>query len=274
MVSNITITTLLIGGIICFLLPILSFIYIRKKSPKLSGPLIAGVLAFYVFQMIIRIPILQALLPMYSWYQNMPLLTSVIFLGGTAALFETAGRFITIKYILKDRQSYYSGIAHGIGHGGIEAILLVGINYLVYIYFGAMINNGTFDSLLVGQEELIITQFEYIRTFLINVETLPIFLAIAERIMVFIIQIGLSLLVMEGIIFKKTKLILFAFLTHMALDTLAGILMVNNINIYIIEGIILLFAGLSLYYIKTSKKRFKNNIISKEESEEHLKSDY
>lgn len=54
----------------------------------------------------------------------------VAFPSLTAGIFEESARYIAYKYIVKD-YSIGNGLTLGSGHGGIESILLVGVNVLV-----------------------------------------------------------------------------------------------------------------------------------------------
>ena len=48
--------------------------------------------------------------------------------GGLAAgLFEETGRLLAFRFILRRRQDRITSLAYGIGHGGIEAFLIVGL---------------------------------------------------------------------------------------------------------------------------------------------------
>ena len=51
-----------------------------------------------------------------------------LFMGGTAAIAEEFGRYIAVRFLLKKNRRYADGIAYGLGHGGIEAMLLIGVN--------------------------------------------------------------------------------------------------------------------------------------------------
>lgn len=103
-----------------------------------------GCIAFLVSQVALRIPILTYILPNFVWYnalQFTPWLNA-LFLGGTAGIFEEGARLIALRLLLK-RQTLENdnphttlrqGIAFGLGHGGIEAFIFVGLNTLVALF--------------------------------------------------------------------------------------------------------------------------------------------
>ena len=73
--------------------------------------------------------------------------------GGLAAgLFEETGRLLGLRVLCKKDQSPAIGFAYGVGHGGIEAILLAGLTMLNNLIVMYAINSGNTDSLLTGLE--------------------------------------------------------------------------------------------------------------------------
>lgn len=80
-----------IGIPLCFL------IYILLKKERYIKSYFMGVLVFVVSQIILRLPIIQVVLPKFDWYGNMQIfypVVYIIFLSFTAGIFEEIGRFI------------------------------------------------------------------------------------------------------------------------------------------------------------------------------------
>ena len=285
MVSISNIIALIVTGVGCFAIPIVAFILVRRKSKNVTGALIAGVFSFVVLQMVIRIPILQIVLPKMDWFANLPnrsILLYALFLGFTAGLFETTGRYLTLKFFIKEKTSYYAGISHGIGHGGIEAILIVGINTLIYAGYAFLINRGMFDKIVEasavgGSADLVREQMLALKQTLVDGSAGTTLLGLLERFLVFFVHVGLSVMVAEGIVKRRGLLYsLFAIFIHGALDTLAVLLLYANWNPLAMEGVVALFAVGMIVYILTSKKRFEkmNKIYPKEKEQPMLESDY
>lgn len=287
MVSTNNIIALILSGLGCFLIPIIAFILVRKKAKGIFGALIAGVFAFFIPQMLIRVPILQSVLPNMEWFVNLPnksIFLYALFLGFTAGLFETVGRYFTLKLFIREKTSYYTGISHGIGHGGIEAILLVGINTLVYSLYAVMINNGTYDAMVEAttsvagaQGELALQQMTALKSLLIDGSAGQTLLGLLERFLVFFVHVGLSLMVAEGIVKGKGLLYsAYALIIHCALDTLAVLMIYAKWNALLIEGVVALFTIGLIVYIVTSKKRFEslNKVYPVEKEQPMLESDY
>lgn len=260
MISTLTIIFMILSAIICFFMPILLFIKLKRKERFLTGALVGGAVSFYISQMVIRIPLIQLVLPKFKWYLSLSsnLLLFALFLGLTAGLFEELGRYFICKFLLRDRLSWKVGIAHGIGHGGIEAILLVGINYVIYAIFGILYNNNIqhFISLIIPKEH---------EGLLFNIlSDTPSYLFLTagiERALTIIIHIGISLMIVEGIVRGKELIyFLMAVLFHTLLDAGSVILAGYNVPLVFIELYVVLFSIASIYYIFSSKKRFGNKI--------------
>jgi uncharacterized membrane protein YhfC len=148
MVSTATIAAIIFTLNVCFLVPIGLAVYFYKKHKIYLPAILVGALAFAVTQPLSRIPLLQ-LLSAQDWYSQMAQNTILLalFLSLTAGLFEETGRFICFKYILKNKLAWKNGLAYGIGHGGFEAIAIVGLSSINNLVFTKIINSGQIDSL-------------------------------------------------------------------------------------------------------------------------------
>lgn len=116
--------------LICFGIPITGIIIAKKKKLRPLQPFLVGASAFVISQLCIRVPILQLVLPGMVWYQNLQgnVWGYGIFLGITAGIFEEAARLLFMTFAMKKRRELSDGVLFGLGHGGIEAMLLVGVS--------------------------------------------------------------------------------------------------------------------------------------------------
>ncbi len=266
MIDTIKVFALAISAVLCFLVPIAGYFIAKDRKGRYPGVLIGGVLSFYLTQMIIRIPILQLLLPKLDWYRKMSgnIFLLALFLGFTAALFETFGRWLTLNYLLKKRLSYRTGIVHGLGHGGIEAILLVGLNYVIFTVFAVLLNRGNespLQFLIRGQHELIIG-------LLSDTEWQLFMLAGVERTMTIIFHVAMSLMVTIGIVKGRQRMyIALVLFWHTLLDFLAVMASSWTTNVYLIEFIVVIAAVASAIYIYKSR----NTIVSSPSEDEGQK---
>jgi len=148
MISTLSIVFMAISSLISIGLPIALVIWVMKKYRPGFKPIAIGMLVFFVVQMVVRIPIIQIL----SLSEDVQFFTAnnfivyVLILSVTAGLFEEGGRLLGFRLFLKKRREYKHGIAYGVGHGGIEAILLVGLSFIANIIFSVIINQGMLNS--------------------------------------------------------------------------------------------------------------------------------
>ena len=213
---------------ICFGIPILGTVILKKHGYAVGIPFLAGVLAFTISQICIRIPIL-GLLGQTGWYtvlQYQPVAYG-LFLGVTAGLMEEGARWVFMRLFLKreEKQQIVHGIAFGLGHGGIEAMLLVGAN-LLYVLIMEMAGSGELAGVTSG----------------------AVLLAGVERIFAIMFHVGASLIVLWGIRSRKTGRYLFlAVLLHSLMDAAIVILPrvfgVGNIGVELWAAV---FGGVTL----------------------------
>ncbi len=222
MVSYWSILAVIIGLIIVVGLPIYLFLRLKQVASRIFMPLLAGGIGFFVMQIIIRIPILS-FVQMTDWYNGLNIYVLAILLGGTAALFETIARIVTMKLFIKDDTRFSAGIAHGIGHGGIEAILLVGVTFITNLVFMIMINTGALDSMI---ESLGASGEALLDTKAILIDTKPFMFLIGayERVATIFIHISLSVITIYSLKKRKPIYLLYVFFVHTLVDTLVVLL--------------------------------------------------
>ena len=177
------IASLIFGSLICFGVPVGGLIILLRRKKGAGKAFFLGMLACSVSQLGIRIPVLQLLLPRWVWFHVLQLYPWAygLFLGLTAGVFEEGARWIAIRFFLKDRTDLEHGLAFGLGHGGVEAMILAGLNMTA----GLMM-------VLTGQGALFPATSQ------------TVLISGLERLYAMAFHVGASLLVMCGIRKKRT----------------------------------------------------------------------
>src|SRR5215213_3890565 len=89
-----------------------------------------GALIFVLFQLVSRVPItlaIQALIAPQLQASRVALIAWIAISALTAGLFEELGRYIGYRWLLpREPKTWAKGVMYGLGHGGIESMLLVG----------------------------------------------------------------------------------------------------------------------------------------------------
>lgn len=140
-----TIAALLVGGLSALVIPIAAAVIFKLKNRETWLPgVFIGAGTFFVFALILEQLLHAVMLPIV---QGNVLLTCVY--GALAAgIFEETGRFVAYKTLMRKHYSTGNAIYMGIGHGGCEAIMLVGINFISYAFVALAVN-------VVGAEQFI-----------------------------------------------------------------------------------------------------------------------
>ncbi|MCH3960738.1 MAG: YhfC family intramembrane metalloprotease [Solobacterium sp.] len=219
--------------VLCTLvLPLGVSLYLCCCKKRLLKPVLLGAATFFVFQMLIRIPLIQLVLPNMQWYLKLEVsqpLFHALFLGVTAALAEELGRYFVMTMLLKKNRRIEDGIAFGVGHGGIEAILLVGINTLFTVILSpASIAPGL------------------------------MFACGIERLAAMAIHVGWSVMVMKSIREKKIRWLFLALFTHTIIDCGVSYASNQGLSIWIIEGFVLLCAAIGILFVIKQNKTKEN----------------
>lgn len=133
-----TIAAFLVGGILAILIPIAALIIfkLKNKDVKLRYFFI-GAAAFVVFALILE-QILHYF--MLSTIQNSGIVFYTLYGALCAGIFEETGRFLAFKLFCKKENDPRASIMYGLGHGGVEAIVLVGITLISYAVTAVTVN--------------------------------------------------------------------------------------------------------------------------------------
>lgn len=251
MVNIYSIISIIITCCISIILPIVLIIYFKRKYNASLLYFFVGIIIFTVFQLIIRIPMLEKISGQF-WFTAYIASNKYfygLFLALTAALFEEIGRFLAFRFMLLDNRKWENGIAFGIGHGGIEAVTIVGINYLFLLIISLNINFDILEQLVTK-----IPQLSYFNSVLLDVSPVLLLFAGIERLFAVCIHIGLSVIVLDTVRRGKIKGVFIAIFLH-TLINFSAVLLSNNI--YVIESVIAVAGIISLLYVRRKKNFWK-----------------
>lgn len=227
---------------ICFGIPFGILLVLRKKKRPVGKAFCLGMVSFTISQICIRIPLLQFVLPQMTWYQTMPFHPWVygIFLGLTAGIFEECARILFLKIGIRHQLHFSDALAFGIGHGGIEAMLLVGISCISTMF--ALPNDATLAA---------------------SSNCSLLLLSGVERIFAMMFHVGATLFISYGIRKKKSgRYTIIAILLHTLLDAPIVILPqvfgigALGLELYLaITSLAVLITGICLWHKKIKEER-------------------
>lgn len=264
-----------LGLAIWILVPLALALVWKFTKKEAFTTVLLGAASFIVFVFILEKPIQNVLLfptamglkdtPVSLFFNAHPVLLS--FMAGLfPGLFEETGRLVLFKTLLRKRTQRETSISYGIGHGGIEVMLILGLSYVNYIAYALMINTGAFGQLvdqIAAQAPEQLSQVPEIVALLTNFSVGDLGINLVERIFAVMFHIGASVLVFYACKDKK-KFWLYplAVLIHTLMDgfvalNLFGVISVSPwmLEVYVgIVGVLTFFGAYFLLYKKDTAK--------------------
>ena len=179
-------------------------------------------LCFFISQPLLRLPLLnwlQGTTEFSIWSISYPVLLMIL-IAFSAGIFEEGFRFIFKQFLVRPKESVFlQPLLFGLGHGLMEVLVLFIPNFTQMLIMGTL------------------------------------FIATVERVIAVISHIFFTFIIWNG--FQKNKKVLHLFLAilaHGLLNTVALIALFLGLNIWMVEGILALFAFIGIVYIIYSKK--------------------
>lgn len=253
----ITILFMILNAFFCILIPIGIAIYLNKKYQLKWTLFFIGAGTFIVFALILE-QIFHSVIYASSFgtFLNDNIWMLALYGGLAAGVFEESGRFVAFKLIIKKNPDPKSSLMVGIGHGGIEAIILVALTMLSNAIVSIMINTGALASYVTDTATL--NQIYDSMQPLADINPWMMLLSLWERIYAMTFHLSMSVLVYKAIKEGKKIYFILALITHAAFDFLVVIL-ANYINVVLTTAIMtVLTVGIAYFvYIKLKEMILK-----------------
>ena len=254
----------IITGLLSILIPVF-FAYKYANSKKLPLKIALLGAGFFILVQVFHAPFVL-FTQSFVYYLFAPLgdiaarLALAFYLGLMAALFEEIARYLVFTKIMKER-TLESAKLFGLGWGGVESIIFVGILATATIFvmdnFFATTDLAAYNQTLISQgltpeqaQQTIVQlqaqklQFEQSNAFL------P-FLSLYERLLAIAFHACASMLVMKSVIDKNFKGLVFALGAHFLLDFVAVVSLISGSAVVSEALVTLVVAGIVLFTAKT-----------------------
>lgn len=213
-------TIFVISGIVEILLPLLLGLFLWKKFGARWKVFFVGLSAFIISQLI-HIPLLYGIDWLFAqtsiehtWSESALLLLNVAVLGLMSGLCEEPLRWLSFKFLKEEGNSFRENLMLGVGHGGIESVL-VGVSVIGTAVTVILWKNG---SIPMPAEQITL-----IESLAATEWYLPL-LGIFERICAIMLHMTLSSLVWLSYQNKKASFLILAIIWHA---------MVNGVVVYL-----------------------------------------
>ncbi|MDR1247959.1 MAG: YhfC family intramembrane metalloprotease [Treponema sp.] len=249
-----------ISAIVSIGLPIVLFIIFYKKYKAKIIPMIIGIAGFILFALVLERSIHLMVLGKFALREK-PLIYIIygIFMAG---VFEETARFISFNLLKKKYNGIGTGLAYGIGHGGIEAILLAGLAMVNSIVFSIILYTGNIETITGKLQGEALEQINTQITTLLTTSPYLFLVSGIERAFAICIQLSLSIIVFYSV-YGKNKLWLYPFsiILHAIIDIPAAAMQVGVIkNIFLVELLVFIEAILSILIAKFIHEKLKQSI--------------
>ena len=258
--SNSSIISLIITVILMIAIPVIFFIYWRRKNKEQTNIswLIAGAVGFLVSARVLELGVhyfcIIADNPI-SRFINGSTVAFVLYGIIMAGVFEECGRHIIMKTILKKNRTRENAVLYGIGHGGIEILAVILPSMIFTLIIAIVFSSGDTENAL---RTLKITE-ETAEAALPSVQTAASFgyammaMNVIERLFAMCLHIGLTVIVYYGIVNGKKAFLPLAIVLHMIMDTFAALYQRGVTPLWAVEvwiaiwSMVVVFIAVKLY---------------------------
>lgn len=261
--GSLSVVCILFTFFVSLILPLAFLVYyaLRHKKQGIWSAWLVGALGFFVPQILIRFPILTALSRMegfITFAQTHPWIYSLS-LAFTAGLFEVVGRYAAAR-CLKKNLTYRRALAAGLGHGGIETMIITGLAYVSNLVFLVMLQTGSLDAQIAQAADP--TALLTARDTIMNTSWILFFMAGFERLLAMTCHAAMSMLVCYGVRRGKAAPTIFAFAMHVGMDSVAGISQMIGKGLTLVKGytiiyiLLMAFTVLAILILKNIRARW------------------
>lgn len=257
MVSAETITGLIVALLLSVGAPVAVYLVCRHRMTLSWRNIVLGAGVFLLFALVLEQMlhyfVLQANPTTSFWIRNNPW-GYVAYGVMAAALFEEIGRYLGMRLLAKPTGEPGTGVAYGIGHGGVEALLIGALPQFQLLMMAFMFNQGRLDAVM-GQSVPAAT-LGVIKQNLMSFTFFDPVYGGLERVIALLLQIAFSLMVWKAVSQKKVVWLFAAIAIHAAFDIPAGMYQAGLMSMPMVQ-ILMIGAGVVVlaFFLKRLPKR-------------------
>ena len=224
---------MIVSLLVAFGLPIGLYLYLKHKKYARTSSFVTGMLVFILFALVLETAVHSLVFSLAGTALTGNLFLYAVYAALMAAAFEETGRYLAMRFVLR-------------GHGGAEAMILLGLTSINNLVNTALINSGSLPDVLSGLDE---TTLESVLGGVSQLWTAPayiFFVAGFERAVAICLHIALSVLVWRAVRDRKASWYWAAFGGHFAVDFAAVIM--PNYSILLTEALFALMTAAVAWY--------------------------
>lgn len=247
--------------IIALGLPVVLLVLVYKKTKAKISSFFIGCGIFVLFALILEQIMHVIVLTVTGTFLTDNIILYGLYGGLAAALFEETGRLAAMKFFMKKNLNKQNALMYGVGHGGIEAIIIVGLTYVNNLLTAVMINSGSLQATLaILDEGMQQATFEQLKA-LWELPAWQFYMAGVERAIAITLHIALSIFVYKAVKSGRKLFWLLAFFLHFAVDFLTVVISGYGAPVWVIEVVLLVMViFIALYARKLYGEDTEGNI--------------
>lgn len=243
MVSSAVLLGLCASAVLSAVWPMIVWFICRRRMTLSPRNVLVGAGVFFVFTQVLEKSLHAYLLkanPATAAWFHAHAIAFALYGCLAAGLFEEVGRYLGMRFLVKASGDPGTAVAYGIGHGGLEAILIGSLAIAQTFVFATLLNSGRLDATL--GPVLAPDALAELRTALVRITFAGLAMGGLERLIAVLIQIGLSLVVWRAVEKRHFGLLTLAVLLHALIDFPAGLFQAGQIS-SVVAAIPLLLTG-------------------------------
>lgn len=238
-------------------LPLLLIVFVHKKTKASAATFFIGAATFFIFALTLEQILHSIVFRVFGEALSGNIWLYGLYGGLAAGLFEEIGRYVAMRYFMKRRLNLPNALMYGVGHGGIEAMLIVGLTSVNNLITSFMINSGGIESTLGMLDEATRAATVEQLSALWTLPSYQFFLGGVERIFAIALQIALSVIVYQAVKSEKIGYLLLSIAIHAFVDFVA-VVTVNYLDVALVEVLVgVLAAGTAALAVYLCRR--KNN---------------
>lgn len=234
--------------LISFGLPIGLLLYAMNKLKAKMISFWIGAATFVVFALVLEQLLHVGMINQFGEALTGNILIKAIYGGLAAGIFEEVGRFVSMKLFMKRLLNKENAFMYGVGYGGIEAMIIVGLTTVSNLINSYMINTGLMEKSLELFDSDIKQQTIDQLSLLWTTSPVDFYMAGVERVVAITLHLSLSYIVYRAVKDGKIQLLFLSIALHAFADFVT-VLVAGYAPIIVVEIVLIVIVSIIAVFV-------------------------
>lgn len=222
-----------------FAIPVALFVWLRRRGAA-TAPFLVGCLVFVVAVLVLESAV-------HGLVLGSPLGASItgnvwayaLYGGAMAGLFEEIGRYVAFSSVLRRyRDNDMNALMYGVGHGGCEAVAVLGLTMAACIGIALAMNSGDAGTLFASVPPEAEKQLDALVAQMAEGSPATFLFGVVERVIATALQIALTVLVWFSAKERAPRLLVAAIAAHAFVDATVAVLGGIGAPAFVVEPVL------------------------------------